>query len=61
MRSQHNNIKHSTTSTKGDSSKAVYHAPILTVLGEASKLTKGNENATACDALAPGHGADPCS
>ncbi len=61
MQNQQDNIKCSAIDTFGDSSKAAYHAPVLTVLGEASKLTKGGESGLQCDAHGPGHGTDPCS
>ena len=61
MQNQQNNIECSVLNTANNNSKAPYHAPVLTVLGEASKLTKGNEQQQQCDAHSPAHGADPCS
>ncbi len=61
MQNQQNNIKCSVLKTGSDGSKATYNTPVLTVLGEASKLTKGNGSPRQCDAHGLGHGEDPCS
>ena len=61
MHKQLDIVSHSTVINTEDSPKTTYHKPVLTILGEAAKLTKGTENGENVDCAMPGHSVDPCS